>query len=96
MLGLVDEYECPASPWLPSGEYGVGLYSHLPASAIYIEIGGANHAYFGGYGAQSGDGEPTIPREKARAEVAGASSDLVWQRPSDRAPKPCSNGFSRP
>jgi dienelactone hydrolase len=49
----------------------------LPVSTAYVEIEGANHYYFGDYGAQSDDGEPTIPREEARAEIIRASSDLI-------------------
>jgi hypothetical protein len=36
-----------------------------------------NHYYFGDYGAQSDDGEPTISRDAARAEIVRASSDLI-------------------
>ncbi|MDX6382304.1 MAG: hypothetical protein QOI57_3328 [Rubrobacteraceae bacterium] len=51
--------------------------TRLPASAVYVEIEGANHYYFGDYGEQSDDGEPTISREQARAEIVKASSDLI-------------------
>jgi dienelactone hydrolase len=49
----------------------------LPASAVYAEIEGANHYYFGDYGAQSDDGEPTIPREEAQAEIIKESNNLL-------------------
>ncbi len=51
--------------------------SRLPASTVYVKIEGANHAYFGDYGAQGGDSSPTIPREEAQAEIIAASSALV-------------------
>ena len=37
---------------------------NLPTSAICTDIEGGCHAYFGSYGAQDGDGEPTITLEK--------------------------------
>ena len=51
--------------------------TRLPASTVYVEIEGANHAYFGDYGAQRDDGEPTISHDEARAEIVRASSDLI-------------------
>jgi len=40
----------------------------LPADTVFVEIDGANHAAFGAYGAQPGDGEATIsPAESERA-----------------------------
>jgi pimeloyl-ACP methyl ester carboxylesterase len=36
----------------------------LPKNTIWIEMNGANHAQFGWYGEQSGDGEATITREE--------------------------------
>ncbi|MCR2826575.1 alpha/beta hydrolase [Microbacterium sp. zg.Y909] len=42
----------------------------LPADAELVEIDGASHASFGDYGAQPGDGEPTISDEDMRALVA--------------------------
>lgn len=49
----------------------------LPRDAKYVEVEGMNHAQFGDYGAQSGDGEARIPDEEARREVVDASEDLV-------------------
>jgi dienelactone hydrolase len=51
--------------------------TRLPASAVYVEIEGANHYYFGDYGAQSDDGEPTISRGEAQAEIIRESSNLI-------------------
>ena len=41
----------------------------LPADAQFVVIDGANHAAFGDYGAQSGDGERTITSEQMRDEL---------------------------
>lgn len=44
----------------------------LPADATFVEIEGGNHADFGDYGVQPGDGESTIPRDDARAAITDA------------------------
>ncbi|WP_200936379.1 alpha/beta hydrolase [Plantibacter sp. Leaf314] len=41
----------------------------LPADATMVEIDGANHASFGDYGVQPGDGEATISSDTARAAI---------------------------
>ncbi len=41
----------------------------LPASTTFVEIDGFNHADFGDYGAQSGDGVSTLTSEEARAAL---------------------------
>ena len=41
-------------------------YSNLPEDVIEEVIEGANHANYGDYGAQEGDGEATITREEQR------------------------------
>ncbi|PPG30946.1 alpha/beta hydrolase [Pseudoclavibacter sp. RFBG4] len=46
----------------------------LPADAETLEIEGANHAMFGNYGPQSGDGTATIPDEDGRQQIAAATS----------------------
>nr|WP_258067620.1 alpha/beta hydrolase [Pseudoclavibacter sp. RFBI5] len=46
----------------------------LPADAETLEIQGANHAMFGNYGPQSGDGTATIPDEDGRQQIAAATS----------------------
>ena len=43
---------------------------HLPESAESVEVEGMNHAQFGAYGPQSGDGEAVLSDEAARAELA--------------------------
>ncbi|MFS2281716.1 alpha/beta hydrolase [Microbacterium sp. OR21] len=45
----------------------------LPADAELVEIDGASHASFGGYGTQAGDGTPTISDDAMRARI----TDLV-------------------
>ncbi|KZX22174.1 alpha/beta hydrolase family protein [Rathayibacter tanaceti] len=44
----------------------------LPASAAMVEIEGANHADFGWYGPQAGDGTATISREEADRRLTQA------------------------
>jgi len=44
----------------------------LPADTIFVVIEGGNHAGFGAYGAQAGDGEATIPDADIRAQITGA------------------------
>jgi predicted alpha/beta-hydrolase family hydrolase len=43
----------------------------LPDDATVVELPGMSHAQFGSYGAQPGDGEPSITDEEARAAVDG-------------------------
>ncbi len=49
----------------------------LPSDAEFVVIEGANHASFGDYGDQSGDGERTISSEQMRAELTGLLGDLL-------------------
>lgn len=49
----------------------------LPADAEFVEIPGASHASFGNYGAQSGDGTPTIGDEEMSAEITRLLADFV-------------------
>lgn len=44
----------------------------LPASTQFVVIEGGNHAQFGYYGPQSGDGTATISREEQQAQLAAA------------------------
>ena len=44
----------------------------LPSSATFVEIPGSNHARFGDYGEQPGDGIATISSATARAEITAA------------------------
>ncbi|HEX5847946.1 MAG TPA: alpha/beta hydrolase [Rubrobacter sp.] len=51
--------------------------SRLPELTGYMEIEGMNHAQFGSYGPQEGDGKPTVTDGRAVREVVDASKDLV-------------------
>lgn len=48
----------------------------LPATADRVLVSGANHASFGDYGAQSGDGPLETDRDAVRAAVASAAAHL--------------------
>lgn len=49
----------------------------LPASTQYVAITGGIHAFFGDYGAQPGDGEPTVSRAEAQAAIINASAEFL-------------------
>jgi hypothetical protein len=49
----------------------------LPATARTLMIDGANHAAFGWYGAQPGDGAATVSREQVAREVSARSRELL-------------------
>jgi len=49
----------------------------LPPDTEYVEVIGATHAFFGDYGEQSGDGEPSITREDAQRQIQAASRALL-------------------
>lgn len=49
----------------------------LPPTTQYIVIQGGIHGFFGDYGVQDGDGQPSITREEARAEIITASLALL-------------------
>ncbi|TFB85281.1 alpha/beta hydrolase [Cryobacterium algoricola] len=49
----------------------------LPADARFLAIEGGVHAFFGDYGPQSGDGEPSTSQDAARAEISAASVAFV-------------------
>lgn len=50
---------------------------HLPDDARMVEIPGANHASFGDYGPQDGDGTATISEEEMTAEVTAHLAALA-------------------
>jgi hypothetical protein len=45
---------------------------YLPEDTIWVEIEGGNHAQFGYYGTQLGDGQATISREDQQVQMLGA------------------------
>ena len=49
----------------------------LPASTRWVAIEGGNHAQFGDYGRQAGDGTATIPAAGQQAQAAEATSGLL-------------------
>lgn len=51
----------------------------LPLDAGFVVVQGGTHAFFGSYGAQPGDGEPTISREAAQEQISTATVDFLAQ-----------------
>ncbi len=49
----------------------------LPPATIYIVIQGGIHGYFGDYGVQDGDGQPTISRDQAQRQIIAGSLQLL-------------------
>ncbi|MGO4102580.1 alpha/beta hydrolase [Leifsonia sp. YAF41] len=49
----------------------------LPEDTTFTVINGGIHAYFGDYGPQAGDGQPTITRDAARTEITDATLAFV-------------------
>ena len=51
--------------------------ANLPPDARFEPIEGAIHSYFGDYGPQPGDGQPTISHDQARTLISSASMQFV-------------------
>ena len=49
----------------------------LPSETFWVVLEGGNHAQFGWYGRQSGDGEAKISREEQQAQVVQATTALL-------------------
>ena len=49
----------------------------LPADTIFVVIEGGNHAGFGAYGPQPGDGEATIPDDEINAQITDALAPFL-------------------
>lgn len=49
----------------------------LPPDAVWVQIAGGIHSFFGDYGEQAGDGDPTISREAAQQQIIAASLNLL-------------------
>lgn len=47
--------------------------ANLPTTTEFVEVEGANHASFGGYGPQAGDGDATLDAESAREQIVEAT-----------------------
>ena len=58
---------------------------NLPDDAVEVVISGGCHALFGCYGAQSGDGTPTITSEEQIKQTADAISGLIEPNAADAA-----------
>ncbi len=56
---------------------------NLPENAQFSPIEGAVHAFFGDYGPQPGDGEPTISHDEARTQISDASVGFVSRVSAD-------------
>lgn len=64
VLSIAGENDALSTPAIIDENAGL-----LPADAVFVTIEGANHASFGDYGPQSGDGPRTITSEQMRAEL---------------------------
>lgn len=51
--------------------------ARLPAMTAFLEVPGATHAFFGDYGEQPGDGQPTTSRAAAQRMIIDASVGLL-------------------
>lgn len=51
----------------------------LPPATVWTPIQGGNHAQFGWYGEQPGDGQATISREEQQAQIVAATLALLEQ-----------------
>jgi hypothetical protein len=49
----------------------------LPSSTQWLQIQGGNHAGFGYYGPQNGDGRATITREDQQAQTVAATAQMM-------------------
>ncbi len=52
----------------------------LPAGAVTLKLDGGNHAGFGNYGAQDGDGEAQISPEQQQKQTADAVDEYIRSR----------------
>ena len=53
--------------------------AQLPPDTVFDEIDGGNHAGYGSYGEQDGDGVATIDPEEQQAQVVAATAELLQQ-----------------
>ncbi|MDT3425009.1 dienelactone hydrolase [Paenibacillus forsythiae] len=51
--------------------------AYLPDNTVYYSLEGGNHAQFGSYGPQKGDGKATISEERQQAETVRALLDWM-------------------
>ena len=60
---------------------------NLPEGSAFVTVEGAVHSFFGDYGPQPGDGQPTISHDEARTQISNAS-----RRVRRRGFRPVSDG----
>jgi pimeloyl-ACP methyl ester carboxylesterase len=60
-----------------SGDVFAESLDRLPGGAVLVEIEGGNHAQFGDYGPQAGDGVATIDRAEQQQTTAVAIAEMV-------------------
>ncbi|MHB1414566.1 MAG: alpha/beta hydrolase [Chloroflexota bacterium] len=68
---------------LATGEKIDASRALLPPDTRWVAIEGGNHAQFGSYGPQAGDGEATISAEAQQARAMAATVDLLRQIPTE-------------
>jgi hypothetical protein len=62
----------------------------LPAQTCFVAVPGAVHAFFGDYGVQRGDGDPTSTRTEAQSRIVAATVHALLERdPTIRGPLGC-------
>ena len=59
--------------------------ANLPSDSQFVPIEGAVHSFFGDYGPQPGDGEPTISHDEARTQISNASVEFVTAVAAEQA-----------
>jgi hypothetical protein len=62
---------------LSTPEKIAGAASFLPGDATFVDIFGANHASFGDYGVQPGDGTATVTTEEVRDRITSEVEDFL-------------------
>lgn len=51
--------------------------AYLPGNTVYVSVSGGNHAQFGSYGPQKGDGMASITEEEQQSRTARAMLDWI-------------------
>jgi hypothetical protein len=67
----------------------VSALRRLPAQTRWIPIDGGNHAQFGAYGMQSGDGEAGITRAEQQAQIVSATAGALAESRGEFDWQPC-------
>ena len=69
-----------------AGDDPAAALGRLPATTRLLVIEGGNHAQFGDYGPQRGDGTATISREDQQRQTAAAIAELAAEVAGEPAP----------